>query len=101
MISTVLYDIAELFVADRSIVLDGFIVGDVRMVNNVENNRLELHFPNRTSKGVYELLKSHGFRYTPSKSVASAGCFQAFRGRNADHWAAVIIAQYNAEAGAA
>ena len=77
------------------------IVGDVRMVNNVENNRLELHFPNRTSKHVYELLKSHGFRYTPSKSVASAGCFQAFRGRNADHWAAVIIAQYNAEAGAA
>lgn len=76
------------------------VIGLVRKVNNVEDNRLELYFPNRTSKGVYELLKSHGFRYTPSKSRGAEGCFQAFRGNNAEYWAGVIIAQYNQEAGA-
>lgn len=73
------------------------VIGKVRMVNNCEDDRLELYFPDRTSKEIYAELKGHGFRYTPSKSVAPEGCFQAFRGANADYWASVIIAKYNAE----
>ncbi len=73
------------------------VVGKVRMVNNCEDDRLELYFPERTSKEIWAELKGHGFRYTPSKSVAPEGCFQAFRGANADYWASVIIAKYNAE----
>ena len=72
------------------------MIGAVRVVNNCEDDRLELHFPERTSKEVYDELKAHGFRFTPSKSVAPAGCFQAFRGGNANYWAGVIIAKYNA-----
>jgi hypothetical protein len=72
------------------------MIGAVRVVNNCEDDRLELHFPERTSKEVYAELKAHGFRYTPSKSVAPSGCFQAFRGGNANYWAGVIIAKYNA-----
>lgn len=74
------------------------VIGAVRIVNNVEDDRLELYFPTRTSKELYANLKSHGFRYTPSKSVPSGeGCFQAFRGANADYWAPLLAKQYNDE----
>jgi len=73
------------------------MIGKVKMVNNVEDDRLELHFPTRTSKELYADLKGHGFRFTPSKSVAPSGCFQAFRGRNADYYAPIFAAKYNAE----
>ena len=74
------------------------VIGKVRMVNNCEDDRLELYFPERTSKEIYADLTGHGFRYTPSKSVKGGeGCFQAFRGANADYWAGVIIAKYNEE----
>lgn len=74
------------------------MIGGVRIVNNVEDDRLEVYFPTRTSKELYAELKGHGFRYTPSKSVPGGeGCFQAFRGANADYWAPVLANQYNAE----
>ena len=73
------------------------MIGNVRIVDNVEDDRLEIYFPTRTSKEVYNLLKSHGFRYTPSKSSAPEGCFQAYRGANANCYAPVIAAAYNAE----
>lgn len=74
------------------------IIGKVRMVNNCEEDRLQLFFPERTSKEIYALLSGHGFRYTPSKSTPGGeGCFQAYRGANADYWAKVIIKQYNDE----
>lgn len=74
------------------------MIGDVRMVNNVEEDRLQLFFPKRTSKELYKELTSHGFRFTPSKSVPGGeGCFQAYRGSNADYWAPQFAAQYNRE----
>jgi len=73
------------------------MIGAVRIINNVEDDRLELYFPARTSKELYDELKAHGFRFTPSKSVkGGVGCFQAFRGANADYWAPKLAAQYNA-----
>jgi hypothetical protein len=76
------------------------MIGAVRVVNNCEDDRLELYFPTRTSKEIYAELKAHGFRYTPSKSVAPSGCFQAFRGPNAEYWAGAIASKYNAEVAA-
>lgn len=72
-------------------------IGQVRIVDNVEADRLEMYFPTRTSKEVYNLLKSHGFRYTPSKSNAPEACFQAYRGANANCYASSIADAYNAE----
>ena len=70
----------------------------MRIVNNVEDDRMELYFPTRTSKELYANLKGHGFRHTPSKSVPGGeGCFQAFRGANADYWAPLLAKQYNDE----
>lgn len=71
------------------------VIGAVRVVNNVEENRLQLFFPTRTSKDVYELLTGHGFRWSRTN-----GCFQAFRGGNADYWSKIAIEQYNRESGA-
>lgn len=73
------------------------MIGAVRIVNNVEDDRLELYFPTRTSPELYKELSSHGFRYTPSKSAKPVGCFQAYRGANADHWAPLLAKQYNNE----
>lgn len=72
------------------------MIGTVRVVNNVEENRLQLFFPTRTGKDVYELLTGHGFRWSRTNS-----CFQAFRGGNADYWSKIAIKQYNAEVGTA
>lgn len=72
-------------------------VGKVRMVNNTQDDRMELYFPTRVSKELYADMKSHGFRFTPSKSVSPMGCFQAYRGRNADYYAPIFAAKYNAE----
>ena len=41
----------------------------VRVVDNVEANRLQLHFPDRPSCDVVAALKSCGFRWTPSLEV--------------------------------
>lgn len=65
-------------------------VNGVRIVDNVEADRLQLFFPQRVSKDTYNALKSHGFRWTPS-----AGCFQAFRGTNANYWADQIVANWS------
>ena len=74
------------------------MIGAVRIINNVEDDRLVLYFPTRTSKELYAELNGHGFRYTPSKSVPGGeGCFQAFRGANADYWAPLLAKQYNDE----
>lgn len=74
------------------------MIGAVRVVNNVEDDRLELYFPTRTSQELYQELRSHGFRFTPSKSVKGGeGCFQALRGGNADYWAPILAKRYNDE----
>lgn len=67
-------------------------VNGVRIVDNVEVDRLQLFFPvDRVPRPVYDQLKSHGFRWTPS-----AGCFQAYRGGNANYWAKQIADSFSA-----
>lgn len=61
-------------------------INGVRIVDNVEDDRLQMFFPvERVARPIYDMLKSHGFRWTPS-----AGCFQAYRGGNANYYSRQI-----------
>ena len=53
-------------------------IGDVRIVDNVEENRLQLFFPGKPDEEMRRKLKSFGFRWARSE-----GCWQAFRGNGA------------------
>lgn len=67
-------------------------IGAVKIVDNLEADRLQMFFPERTPRPIYDMLKSHGFRWTPS-----VGCFQAYRGANAAYWSVLIANEYNKE----
>ncbi len=68
-------------------------IGEVKIVDNLEADRLQMFFPDRTPRPIYDMLKSHGFRWTPS-----IGCFQAYRGANAAYWSVAIANEYNKDA---
>lgn len=55
--------------------------GDIRIVDNVEGNRLQVFFPDKPSSETIKALKSYGFRWTPS-----LGCWQSYRNVRAQ-WA--------------
>ena len=62
-------------------------IGTVRMVENVEENRVQLFFPGKPSADVRQRLKGAGFRWSPE-----AGAWQRMLGNNAV-WAAESIAK--------
>lgn len=57
----------------------------VKIVDNVEDNRLQMFFPGKPSDEIRAMLKSRGFRWSPTN-----GCWQAYRG-NAATWNAQEI----------
>ena len=61
-------------------------VGDVRVVENVEENRLQLFFPGKPDAGIRGDLKRAGFRWSPSN-----GCWQAHLSANAKHRACGVL----------
>lgn len=63
-------------------------INGVRIVDNVEENRLQMFFPTKPAAHIRALLKSHGFRLSPSQ-----GCWQARRGPNAQYWSDQIARQ--------
>lgn len=50
-------------------------IGEVRIVDNTEANRLQAFFPGKPSEEVRAALKRAGFRWSPSN-----GCWQSYRG---------------------
>lgn len=62
--------------------------GDIKVVDNVEANRLQIFFLGKPSAEVRSTLKSHGFRWTPS-----VGCWQAYRDTHAQWVLEKIINQ--------
>lgn len=62
-------------------------INGVRIVDNVEDNRLQMHFDGKPAPDVITLLKVHGFKWSPSSST-----WQRFRS-NAATWAAETIAK--------
>jgi hypothetical protein len=63
------------------------MVGAVRIVDNVEANRVQAFFPDKPVDEVRAMLKARGFRWAPSE-----GAWQAFRGNGA-LWSAREIAK--------
>ncbi|MEA3203306.1 MAG: hypothetical protein QOI63_981, partial [Thermoplasmata archaeon] len=64
------------------------LVGEVRVVDNAELNRLQLFFPGKPDEATRKQLKGHGFRWTPT-----LGCWQAFRSSRATWAAGVVLGQ--------
>ncbi|MCZ6689951.1 MAG: DUF3560 domain-containing protein [Planctomycetota bacterium] len=62
------------------------MIGDVRLVDNVEENRLQLFFPGKPDEETRRKLKSSGFRWCRSE-----GAWQAFRGNGATAKAKAIL----------
>lgn len=50
-------------------------IGDVRIVDNVEDNRVQVFFPGKPADDVRKRLKSSGFRWSPRNR-----CWQSYRG---------------------
>ena len=50
-------------------------IGDVRIVDNVEDNRVQVFFPRKPADDVRKRLKSSGFRWSPRNR-----CWQSYRG---------------------
>lgn len=44
-------------------------LGEVRIVTNVEANRLQFIFPSKPADPIYRELKSHGFHWSPSEGA--------------------------------
>lgn len=61
-------------------------VNGIRIVDNVESNRLQIFFPGKPDPETIAKLKAHGFRWTPSLA-----CWQAYRGNSATYWAGQIV----------
>ena len=54
--------------------------GEIKVIENVEENRLQIFFPGKPSDEKRASLKSWGFRWSPTN-----GCWQAYLNNNAKH----------------
>lgn len=61
-------------------------INGVKIVDNVEDNRLQLFFNCKPSEPIRNQLKAAGFHWTPS-----LGCWQRFRSSSAKHQAEEIL----------
>jgi hypothetical protein len=60
--------------------------GGVRLVDNVETNRLQIFFPQIPAEALRRELKQHGFRWSPA-----AGAWQRHRSNRATYLAQLIL----------
>ena len=65
-------------------------VGDVKIIDNKEDNRVQIFFPGKPSESIRALLKSNGFRW--SRYV---GCWQRHCSNLALHLAKNVAGKYN------
>lgn len=50
-----------------------YAIGEIKIIENVEANRLQIFFPGKPDKEIRDQLKSSGFRW-----ASSLGCWQAY-----------------------
>jgi hypothetical protein len=65
------------------------MVGEVRVRDDVDENRLQLFFPHKPAKAVIEVLKANGFRWSPTN-----GAWQRQRSTQANWAAENVIKTY-------
>lgn len=58
----------------------------IRIVDSIEENRLQIFFPGKPDEAIREQLKSHGFKWSGKN-----GCWQRFRSNDANYWAKKIV----------
>lgn len=61
-------------------------IGDIKLVDNVDANRLQIFFPDKPDADTRTQLKRNGFRWSPKN-----GCWQRMRGNNATYAARSIL----------
>jgi hypothetical protein len=61
-------------------------VNGIKIVDNVEDNRLQIFFPGIPPQETRTKLKSSGFRWSPSN-----GCWQAYRNNRSNYFAEQIV----------
>jgi hypothetical protein len=61
------------------------MINGVRVIDNVEEHRLQLLFDGKPDENIRKMLKASGFRWTPSKE-----CWQSYRGTHQNHRAEMI-----------
>ncbi len=61
-------------------------IGDARIVNNIDENRLQVFFPAKPDETTRSALKGHGFRWSPRN-----GCWQAYRSARAERTIETIL----------
>ena len=66
------------------------IMGEVKLVDSVEHNRLQIFFPDKPSAEVRSLLKQQGFRWSRQR-----GCWQRHRSNTATYQAQRIVREYS------
>lgn len=62
------------------------MIGDVRIVDSTEENRLQVYFPGKPDETIRSALKGHGFRWSPRN-----GCWQAYRSAQAERIIETIL----------
>jgi len=60
--------------------------GDIKIVNNASENRVQIFFPGKPEDSVRSELKHSGFRWSPSN-----GCWQAFYNNRSKYCAELIV----------
>ena len=65
-------------------------MGEVRLIDSVEHNRLQIFFPDKPSAEVRTLLKQQGFRWSRQQ-----GCWQRHRSNTATYQAERIVQEYS------
>ena len=66
------------------------VVGEVRLIDSVEHNRLPIFFPDKPSAEVRAWLKQQGFRWSRQR-----GCWQRHRSNTATYQAERIVREYS------
>ena len=66
------------------------IMGEVKLADSVEHNRLQIFFPDKPSAEVRTRLKQQGFRWSRQQ-----GCWQRHRGNTATYQAERIVREYS------
>lgn len=63
-------------------------IGGVKIIGNVEENRVQIIFPDKPSEEIRSKLKSYGFRWSPT-----SGAWQRHYSKSALYWAEALIKQ--------
>jgi hypothetical protein len=61
-------------------------IGEVKIVQNVDDNRTQVFFPGKPDDATRAKLKGHGFRWSPYN-----GCWQRHLSTGARYWAEQIV----------